>query len=99
MGTTIEQVAIAVNLPQEHLQNPSQLKSILVQQRLSAVNHLLSRVRPWFYSDQEVWEWFINRPITSFGNLTPSAVLRLSGADGLFALQDYIKNKEQGGFE
>ena len=97
--TTVEHIARFIDLPAQSLKRADRLKQARVQTRMIEVHAILRRVRPWFSSDQATWAWFIGEPITSFGRLTPSEVIKQFHEKGVEALNDYITAKEMGGFE
>ncbi|MGS0824387.1 hypothetical protein ACVBIO_01115 [Shewanella sp. 0m-8] len=68
-------------------------------ERLSRIQSILKRIQYWFDDEHQAWEWFISKRIPSFGDLTPSEVVREFGDAGIHSLLEYIEHKEIGGFE
>lgn len=99
LNTTVEHIARFIDVPLQSLQRQERLQQPRVQSRLQEVHALLQRVRPWFSSDQAAWAWFIGEPLTAFGGLTPSEVIKQFHGDGVVALNDYLTAKSMGGFE
>lgn len=97
--TSTDHIARFVALPAQSLKRPERLTKPKVQTRLVEVHALLRRVRPWFSSDQAVWAWFIGEPLLSFGRLTPSEVVRQYGDAGLESINDWVTEREMGGFQ
>lgn len=97
--TTVDHIARFVDLPVQSLKRQDRLKLARVQTRLIEVRAILRRVRPWFNSDQAAWAWFIGEPLISFGNLTPSEIIKLHHEKGIEALNDWITEREMGGFQ
>ena len=99
LGVTVKQIARYVDIPEQSLLRKERLVKPLVQARLLDVGALLRRVQPWFDSELQAWAWYTGQPIGSFGNLTPSEVVKQYGEKGIDALQDYITSKEMGAYE
>jgi hypothetical protein len=97
--TTVEHIARFLDIPAQSLKRTDRVKKPNVQTRLVEVHGILRRVRPWFSSDQAAWAWYIGEPITSFGRLTPSEIVKQYHEEGIEALNDYITAKEMGSFE
>ncbi len=98
-STTIEHIAKYISIPAQSLKRKERLKQPKVQTRMIEVHALLRRVRPWFHSNLAAWAWYIGEPLPSFGNLTPSEIIKQYHEKGIEALNDYITSKEMGGFE
>ncbi|MGR5176335.1 hypothetical protein ACPV4B_02995 [Vibrio parahaemolyticus] len=97
--TTVDHIALFVDLPAQSLKRIDRLKQARIQTRLLEVHAILRRVQPWFSSEQAAWSWFIGEPIASFGRLTPSEIIKQYKSDGVEAINDYITAKEMGAFE
>ncbi|MCC5453148.1 hypothetical protein LMJ53_15615 [Rheinheimera sp. UJ51] len=96
--TSIEQLADFVDLPPQSLKRSERVKQSKVQTRLIEIHLLLRRVRPWFNSDQATWAWYIAEPLVAFEQLTPSEVIKKFHGSGIQALNDWITERELGGF-
>ncbi|MCC5453293.1 hypothetical protein LMJ53_16380 [Rheinheimera sp. UJ51] len=96
--TTIDHLAAFVDLPPQSLKRPERVKQSKVQTRLIEIHALLRRVRPWFNSDQAAWAWYIGEPIVAFEQLTPSKIIKKFHGSGVEALNDWITEREMGGF-
>lgn len=97
--TTIDHIARFVDLPVQSLKRAERVKQAKVQTRLTEIHALLRRVRPWFNSDQAAWAWYIGEPLIAFGRLTPSEVVKQYSESGIEALNDWITEREMGGFQ
>ncbi|GGZ47571.1 hypothetical protein GCM10007105_37070 [Shewanella chilikensis] len=53
----------------------------------------------WFKSDHAAWAWYIGEPLLSFGQLTPAEVVRLFQESGIVSLNDWVTERELGGFQ
>lgn len=53
----------------------------------------------WFETSSESWEWYTEKPISGFGNKTPSQVVLNYRQTGAAKVIHYIHSKNLGGFE
>lgn len=97
--TTTDHIARFVHLPFQSLKRHDRLSQPKIQTRLKEIHMLLRRVRPWFNSDQAAWAWFIGEPLIAFGRLTPSQVVKHFQDSGIDSLNDWITEREMGGFQ
>ncbi|WP_445428330.1 hypothetical protein [Alishewanella sp. HL-SH05] len=96
--TSIEHLADFVDLSPQSLKRSDRVKQSKVQTRLIEIHALLRRVRPWFNSDQAAWAWYIGEPILAFEQFTPSEIIKKFHGSGIEALNDWITEREMGGF-
>lgn len=97
--TTVEHIARFIALPAQSLKRADRLTQPRVQTRLKEVRALLRRVRPWFNSDASAWAWYIGEPLDAFGRLTPAEVVKRYGDNGIESINDWISEREMGGFQ
>jgi uncharacterized protein (DUF2384 family) len=97
--TTVDHIARFIDIPAQSLKRADRIRQARVQTRMVEVHGILRRIRPWFASDQAAWAWFIGEPLTSFGRLTPSEIVKQFHEEGIEAINDYITAKEMGSFE
>ncbi|TPE54313.1 hypothetical protein FJM67_05040 [Maribrevibacterium harenarium] len=97
--TTVDHIARFVDLPSQSLKRKDRIMNVKVQTRLIEVHALLRRVRPWFNSDQAAWAWYIGEPLVAFGRLTPAEIIKIHHEKGIEALNDWITERELGGFQ
>lgn len=67
--------------------------------RFDAIHTIFSKLKTWFDSPEEAWEWYTKQPIIGFGDLTPAEIVMRNQDSGASAVMNYIKSKELGGFE
>lgn len=94
LHTNHESLSLAVGIPETSLKRSERSRSDKVQTRLTDVHGILETVRPSFTSWDAAWLWFRSAPIPSFGNLSPSDVIKLYGNDGIAAIQDHVISKK-----
>ncbi|MCG7639704.1 hypothetical protein [Alteromonas sp. CNT1-28] len=63
------------------------------------ITELLQRVNDWFDSEQATRIWFNTERLAAFDNLTPRQVVERYQAKGIHELNNWITEREFGGFQ
>lgn len=67
--------------------------------RIDTIFSIFTKLKAWFDSPEQAWEWYTKQKIIGFGNLTPAEIVMKNPDSGASAVISYIKSKELGGFE
>lgn len=98
LHTNYETLAYEVDLPVTSLKRKDRFQSPKVQNRLRDIHAILNSVSPWFDSWDAAWLWYRSAPISGFGGLSPSEVVKQYGNAGVRMVQKHIQRKKSGGF-
>lgn len=60
---------------------------------------LLRHIVTWFDSKEQAWNWYTNQKLSAFNRLTPCEVVQKYGNAGIIELQEWIAEREIGGFQ
>jgi len=60
---------------------------------------LIRLIAKWYDSEIEAIDWYMNSALSAFGGLTPNEIVQIYGDAGVTELQNWIKEREKGGFQ
>lgn len=99
LNVSVEHIVRYSGLSKYSINDACDLSNSTVSNRINRIQAVLSRAQNWFDNERQSWAWFIGQPITSFGNLTPSEIVKNYDEQGIDSLLEYIEHKELGAFE
>lgn len=60
---------------------------------------LLRHIVAWFDSEAHAWNWYTKQKLCAFNGLTAFDVVQRYGNAGIIELQQWVSEREMGGFQ